>query len=87
MFIKAKTPCYLAGDSSFEAAPAGPVVVLGIEVGVPLAPPELVIPEPPPELIPVVAPPCIAEPLFMPSLFMPDGLVAELLVGPVAAPA
>jgi hypothetical protein len=84
---KPKTPCYLAGDSSFEAAPAGPVVVLGIALGVPFAPPGLVIPEPPPELIPVVAPVCIPEPLFMPSLVMPGALVAELLVGPVAAPA
>jgi hypothetical protein len=65
------------------------VVVFGIALGLPLAPPEDVIPEPPPELIPVVLPLCIPEPLFMPPLFMPEGLslVAELLVGPVAAPA
>ena len=87
VFIKSKTPCYLAGASSFEAAPAGPVVVLGIVLGVPLAPPGLVMPEPPPELIPVVAPPCIPAPLVMPSLVVPGALVAELLVGPVAAPA
>lgn len=66
----------------------GPVVVFGIPFGLPLAPPDVVMPEPPPELVPVV-PFCIPEPLFMAPLFMPEGfsLVAELLVGPVAAPA
>lgn len=34
-----------AGDSSFDAAPAGPVVVLGMVFGVPLAPPGAVIAE------------------------------------------
>jgi hypothetical protein len=43
---------YLAGDSSFDAAPVGPVVVFGFESGVPLAPPVVVIAEPPPELMP-----------------------------------
>jgi hypothetical protein len=79
---------YFGGDSSFEAEPVGPVVVFGIAFGLPLAPPDVVIPEPPPELVPVV-PFCIPEPLFMAPLFMPEGfsLFAELLVGPVLAPA
>ena len=64
---------YLGGDSSFEAFPVGPVVVFGIEPGLPLAPPDVVTPEPPPELIPVVLPLCIPEPLLMAPLFMPEG--------------
>lgn len=51
---------YLAGDSSLDAAPVGPVVVLGIEFGVPFAPPGLVIPELPPELAPDVDAPVVA---------------------------
>jgi hypothetical protein len=47
--------CYLGGDSVLEAAPAGPVVVFGIDSGAPLAPPLSVIPEPPPDDVPVVS--------------------------------
>jgi hypothetical protein len=78
---------YLGGDSSFDAEPVGPVVVFGIPPGFPLAPPELVMPDPPPELVPLVVPPCIA-PLFMaPLVIGAFSLFAELLVGPVLAPA
>jgi hypothetical protein len=78
---------YFGGDSSFDAAPVGPVVVLGVPPGFPLAPPDVVIPDPPPELIPLVAPPCIS-PLFMaPFVTGAFSLFAELLVGPVLAPA
>jgi hypothetical protein len=38
----------------FEAGPIGPVVFLGIVLGVPLARPLSVIPEPPPDDMPVV---------------------------------
>jgi hypothetical protein len=50
---------YFAGDSSFDAAPLGPVVVFGIALGFPLAPPVVVIPDPPPELVPLVVLFCI----------------------------
>jgi hypothetical protein len=46
----------LGGDSSFDAAPVVPVVVFGIELGLPLAPPVVVTAEPPSELIPDDAP-------------------------------
>jgi hypothetical protein len=46
---------YFGGDSVLEAAPAGPVVVLGIDSGAPLAPPLSVISEPPPDDVPVVS--------------------------------
>jgi hypothetical protein len=77
----------LGDDTAVEASLPDSVVVFGIEFGLPLAPPEFVMPEPPPELIPVVDPLCIPEPLFVAPLFIPEvPLVAELLVGPVAAP-
>ncbi len=49
-----KLQIYFAGDSLFEAGPVGPVVVLGIVLGVPFAPPLSVIPDPPPDAAPVV---------------------------------
>jgi hypothetical protein len=45
---------YFGGDSDFEAEPAGPVVVFGAISGLPLAPPLSVIPDPPPDDMPVV---------------------------------
>ncbi|WP_375413288.1 hypothetical protein [uncultured Bradyrhizobium sp.] len=82
MIWSANRVFYFAGDSSFDAAPVGPVVVFGIPPGFPLAPPDVVMPDPLPELAPLVLPSCIA-PLFIGAL----SLVAELLVGPVLAPA
>jgi hypothetical protein len=46
---------YFGGVSVLEAAPAGPVVAFGIDSGAPLAPPLSVIPEPPPDDVPVVS--------------------------------
>jgi hypothetical protein len=60
--------CYLGGDSSFDGAPVGPVVVFGIVLGLPLAPPLSVIPDPPPELMPEAAP-------VVPDFFMASELV------------
>ena len=70
---------YFAGDSLFEAGPAGPVVVLGIVLGVPFAPPLSFIPEPPPDDIPVV-------PVFFTAselVFVIPGLVMSCWPGPV----
>jgi hypothetical protein len=45
---------YFAGDSLLDAGPVGPVVVLGIVLGAPFAPPLSFIPEPPPDDMPLV---------------------------------
>jgi hypothetical protein len=63
---------YFGGDSDFEAEPAGPVVVFGAIAGSPLAPPLLVIPDSPPDDMPVVPDffiPSVFE-FVMPGLFM-----------------
>jgi hypothetical protein len=77
---------YLAGDSSFDAAPAGPVVVFGIEFGAPFAPPVVVIAEPPPELMPEDDVPVVVDfftasefEFVIPGLFM----VSVCAAGPV----
>jgi hypothetical protein len=63
---------YFAGDSDFEAEPAGPVVVFGAIAGVPLAPPFSVIPDEPPDDMPVVPDFFTASELVfvIPGLFM-----------------
>ena len=75
----------MAGDSSFDAAPVGPVVVFGVEFGVPLAPPVVVVAEPPLELMPEDAPVvvdfCIASEFefVVPGLF----ILSVCAAGPV----
>jgi hypothetical protein len=63
---------YFGGDSDFEAEPAGPVVVFGAIAGVPLAPPFSVVPDAPPDDIPVVPDFFTASELVfvIPGLFM-----------------
>jgi hypothetical protein len=63
---------YFGGVSVFEAEPAGPVVVFGAIVGVPFAPPLSVIPELPPDEVPVVPDFFMASELLfvIPGLFM-----------------
>jgi hypothetical protein len=51
----------LEGDSALDAAPVGPVVVLGIEFEVPLAPPADVVAELIPDDVPVVVDFCTAS--------------------------
>jgi hypothetical protein len=75
----------LAGDSAFDAAPVGPVVVLGIVFGVPFDPPGDVIAELPPELAPEVAAPVVVEcTVPEPELVIPDLFVLSVCAaGPV----